>query len=98
MKVNVTFGEHSVSYDVPESVHFIGCSISYDNGNLRQWHFTAENIERNDVEIMNEHGLRVVVHCYSCPILAEIAEDLKAFEGMPFLEGCWKEIGFSIVL
>lgn len=98
MKVNVIFGERLVSYDVPEGVHFVGCSISYDNSHLRQWEFSADNIERNDVEIINEQGLRVVVHCYSCPALAEIAEDLKAFEGMSFLKGCWREIGFSIVL
>ncbi len=98
MKVNVCFGECSVTYDVPDSVHFIGCSVSYDNGHWRQWEFSAENIERNDVEILNEHGLRVVVHCYSSPALAEVAENLKAFKGMSFIEGCWREIGISIVL
>lgn len=98
MKVNICVDERLVTYEVPHGVHFVGFSIDYDNERWKQWEFSSDTLERDDVEILDEHGLRVVLHSYSGCALAEAAESLKAFEGMCFLKVSWRGLDVSIVM
>lgn len=98
MKVNVTFGEHFVSHDVPDGVWFVGLAVYYNDHHWTEMNLLAKSDEQTDVEIFNEDGCRVVVRCYTCPVLVEVAEILNKFMGMSFYECRCGEMELSVVL
>lgn len=98
MKVNVCVGERSVKYDVPDGVWFVGLTVYYNDHHWTEMNLLAKSDEQKDVEIINEDGLRVVVRCYTCPVLAEIAEILNEFTGMSFYECRCEKMSISVVL
>lgn len=97
MKVNVTFGERFVSHDLPEGV-WAGLTVYYNDHHWMEMNLLAKSDEQQDVEIINEEGLRVVVRCYTCPGLVEVAEILNGFKGMSFYECRCEKMSISVVL
>ena len=98
MRVNVCFGERSVSYDVPEDVWFVGLTVYYNDMHWTEMNLLAKSDEQTDVEIFNEDGCRVVVRCYTCPGLAEVADILNEFKGLSFYECRCEKMSLSVVL
>lgn len=98
MKVNVCFGERSLTYDVPDGVWFVGLTVYYNDHHWMEMNLLAKSDEQQDIEIINEDGLRVVVRCYTCPGLVEVAEILNEFKGMPFYECRCENMAISVVL
>ena len=98
MKVNVCFGERSVKYDVPNGVWFVGLTVYYNDHRWTEMNLLAKSDEQQDVEIINEDGLRVVVRCYTCPNLVEVAEILNEFKGLSFDECRCEKMSISVVL
>lgn len=98
MKVNVCVGERSVKYDVPDGVWFVGLTVYYNDHHWTEMNILAKSDEQKDVEIINEDGLRVVVHCYTCPGLVEVAEILNEFKGLSFYDCRCGEMSISVVL
>lgn len=97
MKVNVTFGERFVSHDLPEGV-WAGLTVYYNDHHWTEMNLLAKSDEQQDVEIINEDGLRVVVRCYTCPNLVEVAEILNEFKGLSFYECRCEKMSISVVL
>ena len=97
MRVNVTFGERFVSRDLPEGV-WAGLTVYYNGNHWTEMNLLEKSDEQQDVEIINEDGLRVVVRCYTCPGLVEVAEILNGFKGMSFYECRCEKLSISVVL
>ncbi len=98
MKVNVTFGERSLTYEVPDGVWFVGLTVYYNDHHWTEMNLLAKSDEQQDVEIINEDGLRVVVRYYTCPGLVDVAEILNEFTGMSFYECRCENMSISVVL
>ena len=98
MRVNVCFGERSVTCDVPDDVWFVGLTVHYNDMHWTEMNLLAKSDEQTDMEIFNEDGCRVVVRCYTGPEFAEVAEIFNEFKGLSLYECRCEKMSLSIVL
>ena len=87
MKIEFLYGDSHKVLEAPAGVYFVGLTAIYNGYHVSALDADAEDARFwRDEEIRLSEELTVILHYYSAPTLAEVAEEFAGFAGMKMLE------------
>ena len=86
MKINIAYNDSFRTFDSPLGVYFVGVTVIYNGNRFEALNSYEDSPYKQDEEIVLDEDLKIILHYYSNPILAEILEEFSGYEGMGFIE------------
>ena len=86
MRINIAYNNSLRTFDSPLGVYFVGVTVIYNGNRFEALNPYTDSPYKQDEEIVLDENLKIILHYYSNPILAEILEEFSGYEGIGFIE------------
>lgn len=86
MRINIVYNNSLRTFDSPSGVYFVGVTVIYNGNRFVALNSYMDSPYKQDEEIVLDENLKISLHYYSNPILAEILEEFSGYEGIGFIE------------
>ena len=97
MRIDIISSQFCKSIEITSQTDLIGITVFYKNDRrCSVLDFEANGIEKWDEEILINADVKVIVHHYIGPKLAEIVKEFDGFKKMKYSEHRWKDLYIAI--
>ena len=86
MRINIAYNNGLKVFDSPSDVYFVGVTVIYKGCRFEALNSYTDSPYKQEEEIVLDEKLKIILHYYINPILAEILEEFSGYEGMGFIE------------
>lgn len=86
MRINIAYNNNLRTFDSPSGVYFVGVGVIYNGKRFEALNSYTYSPYKEDEEIVLDENLKIILHYYNNPILAEILEEFSSYEGLGFIE------------
>lgn len=86
MRINIAYNDSLRTFNSPSGVYFVGVGVIYNGNRFEALNSYTDSPYKQDEEIVLDENLKIILHYYNNPILAEILEEFSGYEGIGFIE------------